>query len=266
MTKPMKAKIKKTVLYGLLFMASKWTIIGILYFSGFWSYWFLMLFPIADTIAATFAIIYLRSNYRKYFKQVLENHHPDTYKSLIEAIELKNNGLAESTKFALKSKNPLDKRLPFSAYFLAMIQVLEEENLSFEKIREYCLEVASAYVAPKNRIHKWYNLLLPKLINSPIAKPLISKMKRKVAVLDSPNGFRAQVLTNKTETLGFGYGIDILECGICKVFKANEAQKYSSLLCEVDKLTSSFAGLELVRTGTIANGHSNCDFRFKAIQ
>jgi hypothetical protein len=266
MTKPMKAKIKKTVIYGLLFMVSKWTIIALLYFSGFWSYWFLMLFPIADTIAATMAIIYLRNNFRKYFKQVLENHYPDTFKKLIEAIEIKNNGLAVVTKFALKSTNPLDKRLPFSAYFLAMIQVLEEENLSFEKIREYCLEVAIAYVAPKNRIHKWYNLLLPKLINSPFAKPFIRKMNRKVSVLNNPNGFRANVLTSKTETLGFGYGIDILECGICKLFKNHEAQKYSSILCEVDKLTSSFAGLELVRTGTIANDHSLCDFRFQPIQ
>lgn len=34
-----------------------------------------------------------------------------------------------------------------------------------------------------------------------------------------PDGFRVNMLTDKAETLGFGYGFDIMECGICKLFK-----------------------------------------------
>ena len=60
-------------------------------------------------------------------------------------------------------------------------------------------------------------------------------------------------------------GCDILECGICKLFARHGFSKYASLLCEVDYITSTRAGLQLVRTGTIANGAERCDFRFKRI-
>jgi hypothetical protein len=33
--------------------------------------------------------------------------------------------------------------------------------------------------------------------------------------------------------------------------------QFTSILCEVDKITSGFAGLELIRTGTIAGGGVN---------
>lgn len=56
---------------------------------------------------------------------------------------------------------------------------------------------------------------------------------------------------------------DILECGICKLFKKHNYEKYSSILCEVDEITSRLAGLKLIRTGTIALGAKKCDFRFK---
>jgi hypothetical protein len=265
MTKPMKAKIKKTVLYGVLFMASKWTIIAILYTSGFWSYWFLMLFPIADTIAAIAAIIYLRNNFRKYFKEVLKENYPETFEEIILEIEKGYEGLAQPLQFSLKSKNPMDKRLPFSGYFLSMIQVLEKKDESFDRIKVLCLEVAHAYVKPKNRIHKWIKLLTPKLIKLPFSGSFLNRMNKKIKIPSNENGFVANVLTDKTQTLGFGYGIDILECGICKLFKNQQAEKYSSILCEVDKLTSNMAGLELVRTGTIANGAHSCDFRFRPL-
>jgi hypothetical protein len=265
MNKPMKAKIKKTVLYGLLFMASKWTIIAILYTSGFWSYWFLMLFPIADTIAAITAIIYLRNNFRKYFKDVLKENYPETFQGIIDDIEKMNDGLAQPLQFALKSNNPMDKRLPFSGYFLAMIQVLEKKEESYDRIKELCLEVAHAYVKPKNRIHKWIKLITPKLIKLPFSSFWLGQMENKIKYRANENGFVGHILTDKTETLGFGYGIDILECGICKLFKNNQAEKYSTILCEVDKLTASMVGLELVRGGTIAQGAHLCDFRFRQI-
>ena len=259
----MKAKIKKTVLYGLLFMASKWSIIALLYYSGHWSFWFLLLFPIADTIAAIAAIIYLRNNFRGYFKKVLETSYPDDFKDIIKTIETKNDALSGSFQFALKSKNPLDKKLPFAGYFLAMIQVLESREVSFEKINTLCLEVAEAYAKPKNRIHKWYKLLLPKLMKSKVAKPFISKLHKNSKGISHPDGFKANFLTENSETLSFGYGFDVLDCGICKLFKNYKMEKYSTILCEVDEVTSGFSGMELILTGSIANAAHKCDFRYR---
>ena len=76
-------------------------------------------------------------------------------------------------------------------------------------------------------------------------------------------GVKANLITSKEETLGFGYGVDILECGICKLFKRYQYERFTPLLCEVDHITSSLAGLTLKRTGTIALGAQKCDFRFE---
>jgi hypothetical protein len=92
---------------------------------------------------------------------------------------------------------------------------------------------------------------------------VISNLNKKVSKRSHPDGFVANIITDKEETFGLGYGIDILECGICKLFKKHNYEKYSSILCEVDEITSGLAGLSLVRTGTIALGAKKCDFRFK---
>ncbi|MBL7784508.1 MAG: L-2-amino-thiazoline-4-carboxylic acid hydrolase, partial [Chitinophagales bacterium] len=41
---------------------------------------------------------------------------------------------------------------------------------------------------------------------------------------------------------------------MCKLFQKHDYSKYASILCEVDEITSGLAGLQLIRTGTIANG------------
>jgi len=34
-------------------------------------------------------------------------------------------------------------------------------------------------------------------------------------------------------------------------------------MCRIDYLTTSFKGIEMIRTGTIANGADRCDFRYR---
>jgi hypothetical protein len=167
------------------------------------------------------------------------------------------------TKFAKKSNNPLDKRLDLMAYFLALIQTLRNNQIEFEVIKEICIEIATEYVKPKNRLEKWLKELPRKFINTSLANLLLKWMNKKVSTKGHENGFLARVITEKKETFGFGYGIDILECGVCKLFEKHNAGKYTPILCEVDKITSSLAGLELIRSGTIASGGNKCDFRFK---
>src|SRR6185312_4369890 len=165
--------------------------------------------------------------------------------------------------FASRSKNPIDKRLDFSAYFLALIKVLERDGSSYEEIRSICLEITIDYVSPKNFLQKWLKRLPAKLVGLKITRWPLNILSRKFSTLDNPDGFKAIILTDKNETYNLGYGFDILECGICKLFQKHDAGKYASILCEVDKVTSDLAGLELIRNGTIANGALKCDFRFK---
>ena len=108
--------------------------------------------------------------------------------------------------------------------------------------------------------------LPPKLINFKIAKPALRMLAKKVGTKGHPDGFVANMIFDKQETYGLGYGVDIHECGICKLFNKHGYNKYAPILCEVDEVTSNLAGLKLIRSGTIANGASKCDFRYAPLK
>jgi hypothetical protein len=203
--------------------------------------------------------------FRKFFATAIAKHFPDESNSLVAEVDRRFELLSADTAFATTSRNPIDKRLDFAAYFLALIQTLEAKGLSYAEIKNICLEVTYDFVSPRNAVHAWLKRWPSKVIGSPFLKPLIDVFNNKVSKLGHPDGFRADIITDKKETYNLGYGIEIRECGICKLFQKHEAFRYASILCEVDKVTSSLAGLELIRTGTIANGAEKCDFRFRRI-
>jgi hypothetical protein len=202
-------------------------------------------------------------DYRKYFRRAIQAHYPEQSTALIAMLNEHYNQISPDTDFARTSKNPIDKRLDFCAYFLALIKTLDTTGESFDSIRKICLEVVTAYVQPRNKIQSFLKRLLPKLISTWVGQRLIKLFHKRVSVNSNADGFIANIITDKHETFGLGYGINILECGICKLFKKHNFEKYASILCEVDEITSSLAGLKLIRTGTIAHGAKMCDFRFK---
>ena len=201
-------------------------------------------------------------NYKQYFAEVVKAHYPDRYDHLMTTIAFHYKTIAIDTAFANTSANPIDKRLDFSAYFLALIKTLDLEGEKFETIRKICLEIVTEYVRPKNKIQQLLRQLPAKLTNTWLATVFIKLFNKKVSQNAHPDGFVANIITDQRATFGLGYGIDILECGICKLFNKHHYQKYASILCEVDEITSNLAGLKLIRAGTIANGAEKCDFRF----
>lgn len=201
--------------------------------------------------------------YRKYFIRSLKANYPKEFDIVIANTDKYYKHISTDTTFAKTSTNPLDKRLDFSSYFLALIKTLDEKGETFDTIRDICLETITDYVKPKNKLQEFFKRILPKLTNTWFGQTLIKAFHKRVSVNSNADGFIANIITDKQETFGLGYGIDILECGICKLFKKHNYQKYASILCEVDEITSGLAGLKLIRTGTIANGAEKCDFRFK---
>ena len=202
-------------------------------------------------------------SYKKYFIKVIEYHFPERAGQMIADTDNHFKKILPDIQFAATSKNPIDKRLDFCGYFLAMIKTLDEHGEDFESIRKICLAIVTGYVSPKNKIQQLLKRLPAKLINTAAATFLLKIFAKKVSTNSNKDGFIATIITDKKETYGLGYGIDILECGICKLFKKHHYEKYAAILCEVDEITSGMAGLKLIRTGTIANGAKKCDFRFK---
>ena len=202
------------------------------------------------------------NSYKKYFLRAIKNHYPNRIDELMASLEEHYKVISIDIQFAASSSNPIDKRLDFCAYFLALIKTLDEKGESFEMIRKICLEVVLDYVRTKNKLSAWAKRLPLKLIQLPFSIFLINIFNKKVSKKGNEAGFLAHIITDKNETYGLGYGIDIIECGICKLFKKHNSQKYASILCEVDEVTSGLAGLKLIRTSTIALGAKKCDFRF----
>ena len=203
------------------------------------------------------------ATYETYFTEAIKGAYANRSDFLL--IELSKNAkrISTDTTFASTSSNPIDRRLDFCAYFLALIKTLDEQGESFETIRQICLNIVVEYVRPKNKIQLFLKRIPAKLTNTWLATIVLSAFGNKISRKAHPDGFRAELITDKKETFGLGYGFDIVECGICKLFKKHNYEKYASILCEVDELTSHLAGLKLIRTGTIALGAKKCDFRFR---
>jgi hypothetical protein len=203
--------------------------------------------------------------YKKYLINAIEHHFPDNFRNIINDIDNRYLIISKDTEFAITSSNPIDKRLDFCAYFLSLIISLDQLKLPYERIRLICLQITIEYVRPKNRLQLFLKRLPLKLTNTWLSSVLLKWLHNKISKNSNKNGFIANIITDRNETFGFGYGFDIMQCGICKLFQKHNYEKYSSILCEVDELTSALAGLKLIRNGTIALGAKKCDFRFKRV-
>jgi hypothetical protein len=62
---------------------------------------------------------------------------------------------------------------------------------------------------------------------------------------------------------GFDYGLDITECGICKLYHAQGADDLAPYMCLSDYVVSRAFDRGLVRYKTLAEGAEKCDFRYK---
>jgi hypothetical protein len=200
--------------------------------------------------------------FKKYFAASIRARYPSNAEALLVQLDKEFDLLLPDVRFAATSSNPLDRRLTFCAYFLALIKVLDNNGENFEQIRAVSLEVVNEYVKPKNRFQQLIKKLPPKLIKFSIAKAALRLLAKRVGTKGHPDGFVATMIFDNEKTYGLGYGVDIHECGICKLFNKHGYKKYASILCEVDEVTSNLAGLKLIRSGTIANGASKCDFRY----
>ena len=78
------------------------------------------------------------------------------------------------------------------------------------------------------------------------------------------NDWVVDIIENKDGKEDFVMGYDYLECGVCKMFKAEGCFQWAKYLCKLDFLLVEVIGIGLKRTTTIAEGGSKCDFRFTA--
>jgi len=69
------------------------------------------------------------NNYKKYFYQAIKFNFPAESTFIIADTESNYRNISIDTAFARTSKNHIDRRLDFCAYFLALIKTLDNRLL-----------------------------------------------------------------------------------------------------------------------------------------
>ena len=67
----------------------------------------------------------------KFSTDKIKAYYPIEYPEIQRNVSENYFELSKDTKFALNSKNPMDKRLDFCSYFLALIKTLDQRNENY---------------------------------------------------------------------------------------------------------------------------------------
>ena len=64
------------------------------------------------------------------------------------------------------------------------------------------------------------------------------------------------------KTDDYTFGLDYLECGVCKLCRDEGCPELAKYMCSLDFMLAELIGARLTRTMTLAEGAPKCDFRF----
>ncbi len=154
--------------------------------------------------------------------------------------------------------NSLTKSLVGASWCLALYRVLKARGKTVEETGD----VIDATVRSQfGRIPKPIRFLIGRYMCS---KLYLKKLKRQAAQSQERKYPADWVLTILDgDGVDFDYGIDFIECGVCKICKAHDAEELVPVLCATDFPVSEALGTGLIRTTTLADGSDRCNFRFE---
>ena len=144
-----------------------------------------------------------------------------------------------------------------SASLLALYRVLKRHGQSADEIGAVVHRMAEGWVGR-----------YPRLVRSLLGRLYLSRFwrartRRKAQASQArryPGEFVYEVVEGGPD---FEWGVNYLECGVVKFFQAQDAEALTPHMCVLDYLLFPSIGIDLQRTGTLAQGCTHCDFRFR---
>lgn len=154
-------------------------------------------------------------------------------------------------------ENIFSEWLDYGAYYLAMFQALIARGHQIDDIGRIIFETYEVMAD----YPQWFLRIVGrfkygKKYENTLRIAAVQSQKRKY-----PGDFVSSFVEGNNQD--FDYGLDITECGICKLFAAHGAENLSRYMCLSDYVVSKAFNRGLVRYNTIAEGSEKCDFRFK---
>jgi len=142
--------------------------------------------------------------------------------------------------------------------YLALYRAMQKQGWTIDEAGPMIFDVATARLESMPRIvrraagYLWFS---PPFIRR--ARKGAKKSQRR----EYPGASVIEFIEGDGKT--FDYGVDYLECAVCKFLTAQDAMELAPYMCAVDKSASELLGWGLTRTETIADGFERCDFRHK---
>jgi hypothetical protein len=154
--------------------------------------------------------------------------------------------------------NSLTDTLEQMTTLLALYQVMKRHDIPVDAIGNLVHRMAQAWA-------DHYPAFARRLIGKFYMTHLWRRRTRKKAQISQERQYPGNFVFEVVESLGGDYewGINYLECGVVKFFHSQDADEFTPYMCLIDYLMFPSMGIDLQRQGTIANGCTHCDFRFK---
>lgn len=155
-------------------------------------------------------------------------------------------------------RNPLSDNIIKSASLLALYRVMKRHDKPVEEIGEIVYRMAQAWV---HTFPGWVRKLLGRYYMTGTMRSRSRQTAERSQRREYTDDFVYEVVEGNGQD--FDWGVNYLECGIVKFFRAQDAVEFAPYMCQLDYVM--FQGLQvgLERTMTIAQGGRFCDFRFK---
>jgi len=111
-----------------------------------------------------------------------------------------------------------------------------------------------------DRFPKWKRWLLGRFMHSGIARRVVRR-RQETNEQSRFGDFEVRYLIGDGSE--FDIGVDYVRCGNLELVKNLGAEEFAPYVCMSDIALSNGLGWGLIRTQTLADGCSHCDFRFK---
>ena len=195
----------------------------------------------------------------KRFSRVLALHVDDQSTSaIIQETRQEFERLIPEIPYIGGKTNNLTQDLIDCTMLLALYQVLKREGFRIEEIGKIVIEME------QKRVHSYPRFvlkLLGKVIHSPLGKNRLKKAADRSQEGLYPGGWVSVYIEGDGGE--FDFGIDYLECGLCKFYHQQGADEFTPYLCQFDYVQQSAMQAGFFRSMTLAQGAERCDFRWK---
>ena len=151
----------------------------------------------------------------------------------------------------------LNSFLLITAQELAVYKAMKKYAKPPAEAWELCHEALRCRLA---EIPPWKRWLLRRFMFSRLVRTIIARRARQQQKVRFGD-FEVEYLVG--EGSEFDFGVNYLQCGNQTFVKKHGGEEFAPYICMSDIALSEAMGWGLIRTQTLADGCSHCDFRFK---